>query len=89
MFLCTNSSFEYIDAGLRFMLGDGWQKVVEARGGLSHTRELTVDFWRVYRFDLQLFDVVMVSARKPQFYTRQRAFRMLDTERKQVQVWAS
>jgi len=31
----------------------------------------------------------MVSARKPQFYTRQRAFRMLDTERKQVQVWAN
>ncbi|CCI49680.1 unnamed protein product [Albugo candida] len=58
LFLCTNSSFPYIDAGLRHMVGDSWQ---------------------------QLFDVVLVSARKPNFYTRQRAFRVLDAKRKQVQ----
>lgn len=27
MFLCTNSSFQYIDAGLKFMIGDDWRKV--------------------------------------------------------------
>lgn len=34
----------------------------------------------------QLFDVVITSARKPSFYTRQRSFRVLDIEHKQVQV---
>lgn len=57
-FLCTNSSFPYINAGLKYMLGDDWR---------------------------ELFDVVIVSARKPKFYTRQRAFRMLDIGHKQVQ----
>ncbi|KAF1788437.1 HAD-like domain [Phytophthora cactorum] len=57
-FLCTNSSFPYINAGLRYMLGDDWR---------------------------ELFDVVIVSARKPKFYTRQRSFRMLDIRHKQVQ----
>ncbi|TMW65622.1 hypothetical protein Poli38472_008264 [Pythium oligandrum] len=58
MFLCTNSSFQYIDAGLKFMIGDDWR---------------------------DLFNVVLVSARKPNFYTRQRSFRLLDPVRKQVQ----
>ncbi|DBA05282.1 TPA: hypothetical protein N0F65_007444 [Lagenidium giganteum] len=58
MFLCTNSSFPYIDAGLRYMVGEDWR---------------------------QLFDVTIVSARKPNFYTRHRAFRLLCPERKQVQ----
>ncbi|KAI9992389.1 hypothetical protein PInf_017791 [Phytophthora infestans] len=57
-FLCTNSSFPYINAGLKYMLGDDWR---------------------------ELFDVVIVSARKPKFYTRQRSFRMLDIGHKQVQ----
>ncbi|KAG6942723.1 hypothetical protein JG688_00017956, partial [Phytophthora aleatoria] len=34
---------------------------------------------------IRLFDVVIVSARKPKFYTRQRSFRMLDIGHKQVQ----
>ncbi|GLD92178.1 hypothetical protein PINS_up000711 [Pythium insidiosum] len=58
MFLCTNSSFQYIDAGLRYMIGDDWR---------------------------ELFDVVLVSARKPKFYTRNRSFRLLDPDQKQVQ----
>ncbi|KAF1785261.1 HAD-like domain [Phytophthora cactorum] len=58
-FLCTNSSFPYINAGLKYMLGDDWR---------------------------ELFDVVIVSARKPKFYTRQRSFRMLDIGHKQVQI---
>uniref|UniRef100_H3HDU7 5'-nucleotidase domain-containing protein n=1 Tax=Phytophthora ramorum TaxID=164328 RepID=H3HDU7_PHYRM len=57
-FLCTNSSFAYINAGLKYMLGDDWR---------------------------ELFDVVIVSARKPKFYTRQRSFRKLDIGHKQVQ----
>ncbi|POM80716.1 5'-nucleotidase domain containing hypothetical protein [Phytophthora palmivora] len=57
-FLCTNSSFSYINAGLKYMLGDDWR---------------------------ELFDVVIASARKPKFYTRQRSFRKLDTGHKQVQ----
>jgi hypothetical protein len=35
---------------------------------------------------LKLFNVVLVSARKPKFYTRQRSFRLFDPSRKQVQV---
>ncbi|KAF1316236.1 5'-nucleotidase domain-containing protein, partial [Globisporangium splendens] len=58
MFICTNSSFPYIDAGLKYMIGDDWR---------------------------ELFDVVAVSARKPNFYTRHRAFRLLEPDIKQVQ----
>lgn len=59
MFLCTNSTFQYIDAGLKFMIGDDWRA---------------------------LFEVVIVSARKPDFYTRHRDFRLLEPDIKQVQV---
>ncbi|CAI5720658.1 unnamed protein product [Peronospora destructor] len=58
VFLCTNSSFSYINAGLRYMLGDDWR---------------------------ELFDVVIVNAQKPKFYTRRRAFRIVDIKHKQVQ----
>ncbi|RLN51787.1 hypothetical protein BBJ29_006979 [Phytophthora kernoviae] len=34
---------------------------------------------------IRLFDVVIVSARKPKFYTRKRSFRLLDIGHKQVQ----
>ncbi|KAJ0402996.1 hypothetical protein ATCC90586_000524 [Pythium insidiosum] len=34
---------------------------------------------------IRLFDVVLVSARKPKFYTRNRSFRLLDIDQKQVQ----
>ncbi|KAF0701400.1 Aste57867_8102 [Aphanomyces stellatus] len=58
LFVCTNSSFRYIDAGLRYMVGNDWR---------------------------QFFDIVMVSAKKPDFYTRSRTFRLFDVEKRQVQ----
>ncbi|RLN67859.1 hypothetical protein BBJ28_00024232, partial [Nothophytophthora sp. Chile5] len=83
-FLCTNSSFPYINAGLKYMLGDDWQEVrfrslLDRVGGEYCAVLLSSSF--VY----QLFDVVIVSARKPKFYTRQRSFRNLDTGNTQVQ----
>ncbi|ETV66333.1 hypothetical protein H257_17134 [Aphanomyces astaci] len=58
LFVCTNSSYRYIDAGLRYMVGNDWR---------------------------QFFDIVLVSAKKPDFYTRSRTFRLFDVEKRQVQ----
>ncbi|KAH9193568.1 hypothetical protein AeNC1_004467 [Aphanomyces euteiches] len=58
LFVCTNCSFRYIDAGLRYMVGNDWR---------------------------ELFDLVLVSAKKPDFYTRSRMFRLFDIEKRQVQ----
>lgn len=57
LFVCTNSSFQYLDAGMEFMIGKDWR---------------------------ELFDVVMVSARKPDFYTRNRSFRLFDEKKRRV-----
>ena len=35
---------------------------------------------------VQYFETVLVSARKPDFYTRYRTFRLFDVEKRQVQV---
>ncbi len=48
LFLCSNSNYEYVSSGMRFLLGDDWQ---------------------------DLFDVTIVSAGKPGFYTSDRPFR--------------
>lgn len=50
LFLCSNSDYEYVSGGLKFLIGEDWQ-----------------DF----------FDVVIVSAGKPGFYTSDRPFRQV------------
>ncbi|EQC26819.1 hypothetical protein, variant [Saprolegnia diclina VS20] len=58
LFVLTNSSFRYIDAGLKYMVGDDWRK---------------------------FFEITLVSAKKPDFYTRYRTFRLFDVDQRQVQ----
>eukprot|EP00928_Gymnodinium_smaydae_P081627 TRINITY_DN65109_c0_g1_i1.p1 TRINITY_DN65109_c0_g1~~TRINITY_DN65109_c0_g1_i1.p1 ORF type:complete len:291 (-),score=76.25 TRINITY_DN65109_c0_g1_i1:4-876(-) len=48
--LASNSEFWYVDAGMKHMLGDDWQR---------------------------LFDVVVVTAGKPAFYTQSKPFRQV------------
>jgi len=48
LFLLTNSSFDFVDKGMRFLVGHSWR---------------------------QHFDVVIASAQKPHFYTRDAPFR--------------
>ncbi|OQS04133.1 5'-nucleotidase domain-containing protein [Thraustotheca clavata] len=48
LFVLTNSSFRYIEAGLTYMVGDDWRK---------------------------FFEITLVSAKKPDFYTRRYTFR--------------
>lgn len=50
LFLLTNSGFDFVDHGMRFLVGDSWR---------------------------DLFDVVIVSAQKPTFYTRDSPFRAI------------
>ena len=50
LFLLTNSGFDFVDHGMRFLVGPQWRS---------------------------LFDVVIVSAQKPAFYTRDSPFRAI------------
>jgi HAD superfamily 5'-nucleotidase-like hydrolase len=61
VFLLSNSSYGFIDAGMRYLL-EGFLK------------ERKMDSW------LNLFDVVIVNAKKPLWYNRPGKFRKVDTE---------
>ena len=50
LFVLTNSGFDFVDRGMRFLIGPEWR---------------------------QLFDLVIVSAQKPAFYTRDSPFRAI------------
>ncbi|KAM7266934.1 hypothetical protein ACFE04_009100 [Oxalis oulophora] len=60
LFLMTNSPYNFVDGGMRFMLEDS----VGYR-----------DTWR------ELFDVIIASANKPDFYTSDHPFRCYDIEK--------
>jgi len=84
LFLLTNSSFDYIDAGLNFLLGDQWRKVCRWSCSVVDGATLTGCFVAI----LQMFDYVMTLAQKPKFYTRARPFRELDPQSETVRcVW--
>lgn len=68
LFLCTNSTFAYADKALRYVLGiDNMQR-------LSRPEELPFKDWR------DLFDIVICSANKPEFYSSRKPFRRWNTE---------
>ena len=69
-FLLTNSPFDFVDAGMRFMLSNIADQPLAREYGIRDSSQ-----W------MELFDVVITSARKPAFFTREGAFRRLDTKR--------
>lgn len=75
-FLLTNSSFQFVDAGMRYMLGyPPPQHQTQAQAAAARTSEAShvdPDSW------LQLFDVAIFSARKPHFWTKTGQFREID-----------
>ena len=62
VFLVTNSPFETVDAGMKYMVGADWR---------------------------ELFEVIIVQAGKPHFFTNNaQPFRQLDVDRK-VFFWGT
>ncbi len=59
LFLLTNSPYGFVDAGMRYLLGD----YVKSKG---------LESWR------DVFDTVIVKAKKPYFFERTGKFRKLD-----------